>query len=100
MILDRKYKILAINPCSGSIHTEEDSVLFLAKDKFLPQVLQWYRDQCRMGGCDDSHLESISFLRERVIDFQKEHGAKIPDTSGECEIGRCILGLTKEGEYL
>ncbi len=28
MVIDRKYKILAVNPCSGKIHTEDDSVLF------------------------------------------------------------------------
>lgn len=33
MATDWKYKILAVNPCSGNIHTEEDAALFLAKDK-------------------------------------------------------------------
>jgi hypothetical protein len=31
-MIDRKYKILAVNPVSGGMHTEEDAILFLAKD--------------------------------------------------------------------
>ena len=100
MIIDRKFKILAVNPCSGSIHTEEDSILFTAKDKFLPKVLDFYQDQCKAGGADENHILSIQLLKNRVKDFQKEHDVRIPDTSGVCEIDRCIHGLTEKGEYL
>ena len=100
MIIDRKFKILAINPCSGRLHTEKDSVLFTATDKFLPKVLDFYQDLCKAGGADENHILSIQLLKNRVKDFQKEHDARIPDTSGVCEIDRCIHGLTEKGEYL
>jgi hypothetical protein len=31
MAVDWKYKIRAVNPCSGNEHTEDDAILFLAK---------------------------------------------------------------------
>ena len=100
MIIDRKFKILAINPCSGRLHTEKDSVLFTATDKFLPKILDYYYDECRMGGADENHLNSIQLLHDRVVDFQSKHEPRIPDTSGVCEINRCIHGLTENGEKI
>ncbi len=91
-MIDRKYKILAINPCTKNIHTEEDSILFNAKDMCVPQMLRYYHDQCKMAGCDNTHLESIKLLLLRVVEFQKEEGSKLPDTNTPCEIDRCIKG--------
>ena len=39
MNIDRKYTILAVNPSSGREHTEEDSVLFLPKDRAFLAIL-------------------------------------------------------------
>lgn len=40
MNIDRKYKINAVNPCSGNTHDEHDAMLFLAKDKAVPAMLR------------------------------------------------------------
>ena len=50
-MIDRKYKILAVNPCSGNIHTEEDSILFLAKDRGVIRMLDTYLDECKRLKC-------------------------------------------------
>ena len=92
MIIDRKYKILAVNPCNGHIHTEEDSILFVADDKAVPEMLATYRDECKKLRCDGPHLESIRLLQHRVSVRQSQTGGKIPDTDTPCEIDRCIGG--------
>lgn len=91
--IDRKYKIHAENPCSGSVHTEKDSVLFLAKDKglleaALPAYRKWYEE----NGSNPAHLESIDLLIGRVQKYQEEVAAKVPDTDLPCEIRRCVNG--------
>ena len=92
MDIDRKYKISATNPCSGSTHDETDSVLFLAKDRglleaALPAYLQW----CVDNSVNPAHIESVSLLIERVRTFQQAE-SKIPDTDLPCEIRRCVEG--------
>ena len=91
-MIDRKYKFLAVNPCSGNIHTEDDAVVFLAKDKALPYALEEYYRQCKRLQCDESHLESINLLMSRVDNYQANEGSQIPDTNTPCEIDRCIGG--------
>jgi len=91
-MIDRKYKILAVNPCSGNIHTEDDSILFSAKDGALPDTLMFYKERCKELGSDENHLESIDLLINRILDFQRGNNWKIPDTDTPCEIDRCIGG--------
>ena len=94
-MIDRKYKILAINPVSKGIHTEEDAILFLAKDLALIPMLEAYIEECELIGCEDSHLDSLNLLIERVMKYQKDVGSKVPDTNRPREIERCIMGLTE-----
>jgi len=89
MDIDRKYIISALNPCSGSHHTQEDSVLFLAKDKaFLEGVLPGYRAKCVELGANSAHIESIDLLIDRVKLYQESVEVKVPDTDLPCEIRR------------
>ncbi len=91
--IDRKYKINAVNPCSGNVHTEKDAVLFLAKDRgLLEAALPAYRKWCEEHGANPAHLESIDLLTQRVATFQREIESKIPDTDLPCEIRRCVDG--------
>lgn len=93
MNIDRKYIIQATNPCSGSAHDQNDSVLFLAKDKALPAALRAYRAECERLGSNPAHLESIDLLLGRVLQYQRESGGKVPDTDLPCEIARCVNGV-------
>ncbi len=95
--IDRKYMIDAINPCSGSIHTEKDAVLFLAKDKaFLEGALPGYRAKCIELGANPAHIESIDLLIQRVATYQRLMESKVPDTDLPCEIRRCVDGINVE----
>lgn len=89
MNIDRKYTILAVNPSSGREHTEEDSVLFLAKDRAFLAILPKYLEECRRLGSNPDHLASVSLLIDRVTEYQKLHDSKVPDTVG-AEAVRCL----------
>ena len=83
---------MATNPCKGNVYTEENAIVFLAKDRAVPKMLQAYKDECRAVGCAESHIESVDLLLDRVIEFQTDVESRVPDTEGECEIDRCIHG--------
>jgi len=91
-MIDRKFKFVAVNPCNQKVYTEENAVVFCAKDKCLPKALQAYEKECKDRGCESSHLESISLLISRVLTFQEACESKLPDTNTSCEIDRCIGG--------
>ena len=67
MAIDWKYKIKAVNPCSGNEHTEDDSILFLAKDKAVPAMLKAYYWECKRLGTNPAHCEAIALLTERRV---------------------------------
>ena len=95
-MIDRKYKILAINPVSGGIHTEDDAILFLVKDLAVLPMLETYLEECSLLGCEDTHIDSLNLLIERIENYQKIVGTKIPDTDRPGEIDRCIHGILKK----
>ncbi len=93
MAIDWKYKINAINPCSKNIHDENDSILFLAKDKAVPAMLRAYLAECERIGTNPAHLEAIVLLLGRVEAYQRDIEAKVPDTDLPCEVDRCVNGV-------
>jgi len=95
-VIDRKFKFIAFNPCKGTIYTEKNAVLFLAKDAGLLPTLDRYLKFCENSGCDSNHIESIELLMGRVRRFQQEWGDKLPDTNTPCEIARCIKGKLED----
>ena len=92
MVIDRKYKIVAYNPASNNPHDENDSILFLAKDRAVPAMLRAYRNECIKLGANKEHIESIDLLIERVDMYQTTITSKVPDTILPGEIDRCIKG--------
>lgn len=92
MNIDRKYRIFATNPSSGSTHDERDAVLFLAKDAALPATLRAYQLECEKLGANPEHIESIGLLIDRVEQYQSTVFRKVPDTDRPGEIQRCLQG--------
>ena len=91
--IDRKFIFTGINPCNKRVYSEQNAVLFAAKDAvFLEYALPAYLQGCKEKGCGPEHIESIEMLIERVRDFQRESGGRVPDTETDCEIDRCIGG--------
>jgi hypothetical protein len=95
MIIDRKFKFVATNPCKGNVYTEANAVLFAAKDKALPHTIREYIKKCKLLRCGKEHIESMELLLERIILFQETDECRIPDTDTDCEIDRCIGGNLK-----
>jgi len=61
-MIDRKIKFVATNPCKGSVYTEENAIVFCAKDKAVPHMLDAYRDKCLELVCGPDHIASITFV--------------------------------------
>ena len=90
--IDRKFKILAVNPATGKSYTDQEGVFFCAKDRALPAALRAYSTECIRLGANPEHVASIGLLLERVKRYQAEVEAKVPDTLGP-ELDRCIHGV-------
>lgn len=90
--IDRKFKILAFNPChKGDGHTEADSFLFLCRDKYAPAALEGYIKAMRESGeVEDAQIASAELLLKRVKAWQVEHGIRIPDVDEGCEMDTCL----------
>lgn len=86
--IDGKYKILAINPCTGNHHTEYDGVFFSVKDVALPELLEHYVRICKENKCDEGQIMGAEALLGRVQDWQKSYPDKVkrPDVSNDCEL--------------
>ena len=68
-VIDRKFKLLAVNPVTGKIYTEENAMVFCAKDAALPATLQAYLVECARIGANPEHLQSVGLLIERVAGY-------------------------------
>ena len=90
--IDRKFIFKAINPCSEDIYTEKNALILCAKDKATLPAMRAYYDACAKMGCDKNHLESIELLIDRIRGYQRDIESRVPDTTGSCEISRCIVG--------
>lgn len=91
-MIDRKFKILAVNPVNGKTYTEDTALLLCAKDAAVPAALAAYANECSRIGANPEHIESVWLLHDRVVDYQKTiGGSRIPDTVG-AEIPRCLRG--------
>jgi len=91
-MIDRKFKFVATNPCKGNVYTEENAIVFVAKDKAVPRMLRAYIIKCQELGCGAEHIESAELLAKRVEEYQQNVECRTPDTETDCEIARCING--------
>jgi len=80
MRIDQKY-YGEVFKNDGSKVPEEEMIVFRAKDRAVPNMLEFYAQECERIGCSDFHVEGIMLLRERVIYYQESRGfCKVPDT--------------------
>ncbi len=87
--IDRKFTFAAICCEHGHEHSHMDAMVFLAKDRALPQTLVYYRDECQALGAKPEQIQCIDLLIQRVLRYQHEHRDKIkvadvdiPDMAG------------------
>ncbi len=85
--IDRKFQILATSRKSGKTYTDNEAVLFLAKDKAFLRTLPDYKRHCIELGADEAQLHCIDLLTARVITYQETHPdeVKVPDVDANQE---------------
>jgi len=71
--IDRKFKTSATSLKSGKEYTQADSVVFLAKDALLPDMLDMYYAMSKAKGVDARQLLGIALLKERVVAWQRKN---------------------------
>jgi len=81
--IDGKYKTDGdITKLDGTpVPDDEPLVLFRAKDKLLPQLLEDYNKLCQDAGCQVQQVESLGPLIQQVKDWQaaNQDKVKLPD---------------------
>lgn len=66
---------------------EEQFVVFVPRDRFLPAALFDYGNKCLIGGAEKEQVEAVGRLLTRVEQWQRENRGlvKTPDAApGEC----------------
>lgn len=95
--IDRKFRILAVNPCKpGAVYTEADGFFFKAADAYAVDALEGYISAMikgEKGKVGEVQITSARMLRDRVLQLQSENGSRTPDIEGTCETDRCIGGI-------
>ena len=97
--IDRKYLISAMSATRDVGHNEYDSVLFLAKDKLLPEVLDYYYTLCIASRVGEDQIRGVLLLKERVKEFQRLNPelVKLPDIElGDEESEVCRPNIIEE----
>ena len=77
--IDGKYKTDGnITKMDGTpIPDDEPLILFRAKDKLLPQVIENYKRLCQAAGCQPQQVESLGPLVQQVKDWQTANAGKV-----------------------
>ena len=77
--IDGKYKTDGnLTKMDGTpIPDDEPLVLFRAKDKLLPQVLENYKKLCQDAGCQPHQVETLGPMIQRVKDWQTANSGKV-----------------------
>lgn len=86
--VDRKFKILAINPHKGVIYDDHHAVLFLAKDKVFLETLPTYIENLVKSGADSMQIIGAKLMMERVRQYQERNPdiVKVPDIDQAKEV--------------
>ena len=77
--IDGKYKTNGnITKMDGTpIPDDEPLILFRAKDKLLPQVIENYKKLCQDAGCQPQQIETLGQLIQQVKDWQAANPDKV-----------------------
>ena len=90
LLIDRKYRFLAVPKSNGRVSDEKDGVYFSAADKAVLNSLQAIKAERDMRWPSHDWLGLVEGLMERIEVFQRDRRSKIPDTSLPPEVERRI----------
>jgi hypothetical protein len=91
--VDRKYTGI-LSKADGTVI--KDWIVFRAKDKLVPEMIEAYIQMCIDNDCEVSHILGMESLLKRVREYQEmfPETVKIPDTT----IKDMIFDATEEME--
>lgn len=84
-MVDEKYYFIGYKDGaagSDAVHaTEENAMIFMAKDNAVPGMLRSYREECIRLCCTPEHINRVDGLIERVERYRDKHRelCKVPD---------------------
>ena len=81
-LVDRKYTGV-LTKADGSI--VDDWIVFRAKDKLVPAMIEFYIQSCIDHDCSKTHIDGLESLLSRIKEFQRSRPerTRIPDTFEE-----------------
>lgn len=87
--LDAKFSGVIFKVKDGSIVTDDEYMVFLAKDNAFMPTLRFYRTECERLGADAEHLAAVDRTIERLTEWRRVnlHRLKVPDAKGELLVG-------------
>jgi hypothetical protein len=90
--VDLKFQFLATHVITGQTHSQDDGIVFLAKDDAFPGTLQAYLQECQRLGAKKEQLEGVKRLIKRVEAWRAAHPdlCKVPDVEPGPEADRVL----------
>ncbi len=87
--LDAKFSGTIFKVKNGAIVTDDQYMVFLAKDDAFPETLEFYRSKCGQLGADDEHLAAVDRTIQRLKAWRDANvlACKVPDAKGELLVG-------------
>lgn len=93
-IIDRKFIIKVKLPHTDRIINQSEVIVFCAKDKAFPAFINEYINiTTNINQPNYGSIRALKDLLYRVMFYQENIEAKVPDTNIEGEIQRCIHGI-------
>lgn len=89
MKLDAKFSGVIFKIKDGSIVTDDEYVVFLAKDTAFANILPAYRAECVKLGADQEQIAVVDRMSIRLKNWRRDNPdrLKVPDAKGEKLVG-------------
>lgn len=87
--LDAKFSGTIFKVKDGSIVTDDEYMVFLAKDNAFPDTLRFYHSKCIELGADQEHIAAVWRTIQRLDKWRAANrkSCKVPDANGELLVG-------------
>lgn len=87
--LDAKFSGVIFKIKDGTIVSDDEYVVFLAKDTAFANTLPAYRAECVKLGADQEQIAAVDRMALRLKDWRKAYPdrLKVPDAKGEKLVG-------------
>ncbi len=87
--LDAKFSGVIFKIKDGSIVSDDEYVVFLAKDTAFANILPAYRAECVALGADQEQIAAVDRMMVRLRQWRQANPSrlKVPDAKGEKLVG-------------